>query len=632
MIGMRKAAVATACAALVSGCGSVREVRNDIEAQVPVARKAIESPVALAESPRVVERKGTRLAATEVVYQKNAGAWLKSKQVELRATNPMTLAQIVAKFAANGINITSDLPLDNMTFVGVVNTTDAESALRQVLGSSGLDYEVDDKRKIVTIKPLSSRTWYLNLGNRRSTYASNGTAGNTTGTNPSGGSNSGQAAAQAGGMATSQQIGGAYAGATNNQQGNVSSSTISAQGSSSAGSNGTGVTANEDYWGALDRELSKRLTVMVPVAKTIAGRPMAAGGLPALPVAASGLPMQLNQPPVPMAGPSMGGASSTDPSAAGSNELYALKKIGTHSLNPETGAITVQAPHWVLSELDVYFRRTADAFNTLFSFEGVLMRVSGTRSDSEGFDIQHFASWAAGRYGAIVSNNALGGVTVNFGPGNIPIVSAGAQQVGGPLVGVASPADGLQIFNAYMQERGDTAIVQRPRLATTSGVPGKYSNIIKDFYTTISQTAAAGNTGAATQATNNVLTPIEFGTDLKIYPRYDIATGLVRANIELRSVVSAGEKTITQFINAGTTALQVPQRIPRPHELNTSGEVLLRDGDLILVGGQTEDSLQVDENGLPGSNGPMGGFFGTKTATRSGGTYYFALKVSVNKR
>jgi hypothetical protein len=75
----------------------------------------------------------------------------------------------------------------------------------------------------------------------------------------------------------------------------------------------------------------------------------------------------------------------------------------------------------------------------------------------------------------------------------------------------------------------------------------------------------------------------------------------------------------------------VTQSIPLPRELKLGGEVLLRDGDLIIVGGQTEDSLQTNENGVPGPDGPIGGVLGTKRSTRSGGTYYFALKVTIRE-
>ena len=615
--------IATSIVTGLIGCSNASKVRSEIEAAIPAAREAINNPVLLAEAPRVIERKGTMLSASEVTYQKSTGAWLKSKIVSLNATYPIPLTQVVAQFAARGINIATDLPLDTVTYVGTVNSTDAESALKQVLGSAGLDFQVDDSRRLVTIKPLATRTWYLNLGNRRTSYSSNGALGSgsmgASSNSPSGASTGQNQNGQQSG--TTQASGGVQ---PSQQQSNQSTPTASA----TAGNAGTTITVAEDFWGAIDKELTKKLTVLVPVPRPAVGRTQA--GVAPLPIgmpSAPGMPMQ---PPLPLNAMPAGGIQQSD-SLSGS-ELYVPKKIGSHSFNPETGTISVQAPHWILSELDVYFRRTQDMFNTDLSFEGKLLLVTRTRSESEGLDIQQFTRWASGRYGAVVSNNSLGGVTVSFNSGLIPTVTAGQQQVGGALLGITSPRDGLQIFNAYLSEMGNVSVIQQPRVATTSGVPGVFSNITPRYYNTVTQTAAAGNTGAAAQATNNTLQVKEFGTELKILPRFDIATGLVRAAIDIRNVIPAGEQAIPQIVNVGNTAQTSIARVPLERRLNYSGEAILRDGDLIIVGGQTEETLQSDENGLPTNDGPIGGIFGTKKSTRAVGTYYFALKVSVNKR
>ena len=638
------AALAVCVATALAGCGTVREARDEVTAQQPIARKAMAEPLAFVDMPVVVERKGRMLTATAVTYQKNTGAWLRNVMVAVNAGNPTSLSQIVAQFAAKGLNVTSDLPLDSMTFTGRVSRTDAESALRLVLGSSGLDYDVDDQRKIVTIKPVSARTWYINLGNRRSAFSTIGGQGSMGGNSSQAGGNDpqsgqgqqgmqsgGQAGGQSGGLTQNSGSTSGVQGAGNGQSNQNGSQTASS--SSSDNSGGIGLSTNEDYWGALSRELTSRLQVLIPVPKNSVNRgsAIAAGAplpqLPGLPMA-GGLPMQLNPalqaPTMPNGQPSDGANTVAD--------LYVSKKIGTFALNPETGAITVQAPHWVLSDLDTYFNRTAKMFNTLVSFEGRLVLVSNGRNKKEAFDVQRFAQFASGRYGAIISNNGLGGVTVGFQPGTtIPTVSAGGQNVGGALLGIVSAKDGLQIFNDYLEEYTDTLIIQKPRLATTSGVPGTYSNFNRDYYTLVSQSATSGNTGAAVQATTTTLNPIDFGTELQVYPRFDIATGMMRTAIKLRSVVKEGEKPIQQQLTVGNGVQSVTQSIPLPRELKLGGEVLLRDGDLIIVGGQTEDALQTNENGVPGPDGPIGGVLGTKRSTRSGGTYYFALKVTIRE-
>ncbi len=128
---------------LLAGCGNVARVREDIAAQFPAAQRAMEVPVQMVALPRVVERQGAWLPVTEVVYRKNSGAWLKAKSLSLIAREPILLSQVVAQFAAKGLNLVSDVPLDAISYVGTVNQTDAESALKQVLDEAATRQEHD---------------------------------------------------------------------------------------------------------------------------------------------------------------------------------------------------------------------------------------------------------------------------------------------------------------------------------------------------------------------------------------------------------------------------------------------------------------------------------------------------------
>jgi len=175
--------------------------------------------------------------------------------------------------------------------------------------------------------------------------------------------------------------------------------------------------------------------------------------------------------------------------------------------------------------------------------------------------------------------------------------------------------------------------VQKPMITTTSGVPGVFSKKLITYYNTVSQQAAAGGTGSAATATTNILNQVELGTDLRINPRIDIASGLVRAQISLNQAIQSGSLTIQQTVNNGVSVSSIPTTIPLITKQNVSAEVLLRDGDLVILGGQQEENLQTNSNGLPGDEGPVsGGVLGVRNATSDIQTYYFAMRVSVKKR
>jgi hypothetical protein len=611
-------------AAVLAGCGVTQAVRDDIAIREPIAKDLVTRAPERAISSNVIEVAGARLGITEVNYTKNKGVWLKQKTFSYKAPTAVPLSQVIAAISAKGVNFVNDMPIDNVTFTGSVPMTDVETALRQILGSVGLDYSVDDPAKLVTIQPLPTRTWTLPIRERTSSFSSSGQSNGSqagAGNSSQGNSNQGTASSSQGGSGSSSQ-GGAQGsnGAQTAQNGAGGSDNNGLLGSSQAGS----FSASDSPWAKLQSELNDRLFVMVPNPRVSAQQ----GAQPNIPTPMGAGPLPTNY----------GGATSAYPSTQGGidnttsgAELYVKKRIGHYALNPNTGAVTVSAPHWILNSLDQYFRRTADSLNTQISIKGIMILVSKSKSNSEGVDLQGFATWAAGRYGAVVSNNALGGVTVNFPNGNIPSVTAGSPTLRGPLVGVMSLKDGVSMFNNYMQQFGNTYTVQEPRIATTSGVAGKFYNYATDLYTRVSQNTSAGTTGSAVQGNNNEIVTIKLGTELSVYPTYDPVTGIVRALIISKSTVKDGQKTLPQFLAAGTTQQQINQTIPLTRDLAYEGEALMRDGDLIVFGGQTEESMQSDEAGLPGPNGPFGGVLGTKSASRSGGTYYFALKVSISK-
>ena len=612
----------------LTGCGTVAEQRKEIEKLQAKHKPAIDNPMQLAEPvSRVREIRGAMMPITHLTAA-HKGEWLKAHKVQLDIKTPTPMAAVVQKLTEQGINITSDLPLDTYFYAGKINSTDAETALQVVFGSVGLDYQVNDSRKLIIIKPLASRTWYLNIGNRKSSYSSDGNAqanNSNSGTNTGGtgafananSSSTGALQGQQGGMLT----GGT--GATGSGQ-NSASPNSNSSASNNNGSTGTGVASADDFWKSLSNELGNRMTVLIPRSLATA-QPQS--GLP-VPM---GLPGSTSMmPPLPQQGIGMPAAASNTGA-----DLYVKRLVGSYALNPETGAVTVQAPHWMLNEFETYITRIQEMYNTDITFTGELVLVTNKNNNSEGFDLGAFATWAGGRYAAVISNNALGGITMTLpNGGSAPSINVDAQPVAGPVVGIRgqSANNALSIFNSYLAEQGKVSVIQRPLITTTSGVPGVFSKKFNDYYNTVSQTAASGGTGSAATATQNELVAVELGTELKLNPRIDIATGLIRAQLTLNQSIQSGVKNIPQTITFGNNTTTVSTAIPLITRQYLAGEILLRDGDLIVVGGQTENNSNIDESGIPGANGPLGGFLGVKKAERGSQTYYFALRVTVTKR
>lgn len=594
--------------------------------------------------------------------KQNTGSWLREiKGMALHSSDKGTpVSQLVAMLAAKGVNVSSDLPLHTYQYSGVINPTDAESFLKMVLGTVGLDFVADDAKRSLVIRPMKEKTWYFNVTKQGTSIGGGEVGGGTQGIASS-------LNGQQGGYGMNQGYGGmpGMSGAQGMQQ-PIQQPRVATSSPSSASSGGA-------FWTSLEKEIKDRLNVLVPSQSSSssgaagAGAPNMAGGvMPPPPNGAQPIPTGSLPPPLqnialstgmqpmgmppgmqgagpqmaagalPIAGPgAMGGSRGPETGVTG----YQTKSMGTYSINPDTGAVTVQAPSWILSSLDTYFAKVRDAQNVEISFEGLLILVANDGRTSEGFDIQGFQKWLGGKYQFLASNSPLGGVTLSFpgagaGAGDVPRAIANAASLNGPLIGINKP-DGLRLFNDYLEERGRYKVLQQPLISTTSDTPASFERTTTRYFNTVTQQVGQSQTNTQL-ATQNVINSVELGTILRVHPKLEEVngSGLVRAKLFLSQVTASGDQNIPQTITVGTTSQTIVVTIPVLARMKYEGETLMRDGDLLIVGGQKEESASVTENGLPGSDGPtlLGGFTGSRGSSNTKQTTYFALQVRVNKK
>jgi hypothetical protein len=602
--------ILAAIAMLTAGCSTLTPDSKFKESPELAAKaKARETtPLTIAKVPRASAEQGAYIPLTPRTA--SAGAFLKTIQVSVAPFSSVPLPEVLRSLSAQGVNIVSDMPLDQFSYTGyALRNVDAETALRAILAPSRLDYTVDSARKTVTIRPISAKTWYLNLGNRRSTYAS------------------GSAQSAGAGGAPGVNTGGPGMG------GGSSGHTLAASPNSMT-SGASSVASNDDFWLSLKTELDTRMKVLV-------ADPKAASGMPQVPA--------MNLPQLPVPGQLIGGVppsmAQQQPAQSpfgqavqqsGGTDTFSARQVGTYALNPETGAVTVQAPSWVLSDLDAYFKRIQEMYNTSITFTGELLVLNTEDLTSEGLDVSAFARMAHDRYGMVIQNSTMGGVTLSEPTAGSLLrqATAAAQSTAGPLLGVISPLDGLQLFSAYLSNLGQVNVIQKPVLSTTSGVPSDFRRTVTRYYNTVSQETAAGGSGSASVGTVNSLVPIELGTVLRVNPRIDVSTGLIRAQIELVQTSQSGTQNVQQSLSAGSTVQQVTSPMPIITKILYSGEALLKDGDVAVMGGQTDSTTSDTKEGVTGlMNAPVvAGVFGKTQLSKQGSVFYFALKVTVNKR
>ncbi|MCD5327918.1 hypothetical protein ACFFU8_09210 [Chromobacterium piscinae] len=546
-------------------------------------------------------------------------AWLRRMQLTYVPKYPVSAFEILKVFRDHGINVTSSLPLDSYMYGGHgVRSVNGEIALQVLLGAMGLDYEVDDNSHVVEIIPMKSQTWSINIGNRTTSFntATLDPSGNSTSSTTSSSSSSATAAP------SSMTPSGYGIGA---QQGSSGSS------GSNAGSNGNTISSNDNFWGSLKTELAGRLSILVPANKAASSAPTpAAGGATQVPGFNSS--MQRGMP-----GTAMGGAGMAD--AEGGSDLFVTQKVGRYQVNPETGAVTVQAPRWLMKGLARYLDDVQSMYNTQITFEGRIISVTSREDQSEGFDIAGLGKFAAGRYGAVLSNNILGGATISLptAGSNIPSVTIGNSALPGSssLFGISSPLDGLQIFNAYLTTQQNVETTDKPLVSTTSGTPVEFGQMTTSVRIKYDQEVSGGSaTTSSIVATKNVEVPYQIGSVLRINPRYDVSSGIIRAQVSLQQKILQGSVDTVQVVTAGDKIQQIPGQIPLIKDQVNTGEAVLKDGDLIVLGGLSSYSNSDTSSGITGLKdiAALGGFFGKVSRSKTKTTTYFVLKVSITKR
>lgn len=610
-LALRPLAVALTLA--LAGCATTsREPENN--AKVDARTKALGELLA-ANAPKVHEGAAPLEIAPLDRAKQDAidHAWLRSKKVDFipnkKDPRPIAATEVLKMFRENGINITSSLPLDNYNYTGNgLKGADGESALQLILGQMGLDFDIDNRGKFITVVPMKSQSWTINLGNR-SSYSTNSNfdslcsmSGNGTQNNQSG-----TAATQTGTSGTANGMGMGMP--------SVQSTTGANTSTSSSTNPGSSIQTQDNFWPQLEKELTQRLQILVPAIPGTAGT-----GTQATP--------QIN--------PTYGGQTTSGPTIGG-NGLYVLQRIGSLATNPVTGQVTVQAPSWLLRQINAYMEEVVlPRYNTSMTFEGMIVTVSSTRDESKGFDLSALATYA-GKYGFILNNNILGNITYNAtGIPSAAYSGAATLPGGGAAFGLISPKDNLQLFNAFLSTIGGTEVVQRPIVNTTSGAPVDFGRMKTYWTNQQSQTLAAGNVNSNAIATiQNNFVKYEYGSLLRIMPHYDPKSRRIRAQISLLQKPLNGYQDLPNSIMAANGTVQnTTVRIPNIGCEVISSDTLLDDGEMIILGGQTEDTTENTQNGVTGLMDIKGLdlFTSKKRDTGSRSTTYFAIRVRLNAK
>jgi len=516
-----------------------------------------------------------------------AGEWLEEIIVTItEPRQPISLSELARAFNNQGVTIVSSMPLHKFWYKGLgVTQVDARTALYATFGSSGSDVIIDDEKRVVEIIPMPTRTWSISAPPTISSLQVSGESEDDNSNDDSSSSNS-----------------------------NRSGTSLSALSKGTNEKSSSNILTESDFWDSLKAEIKERLTILIPADEQ------------------QGYGMQEEY-----RAPSLDRAHrlgvSNPQGFGGGNQPFIPVEVGKMAINKDSGTLTVQAPRFILSQISDHIERIEGQLNAVISIRGVIFFVSESQSNQEGIDIAGFADYASDK-GVVLANNALGGVTFTAPSGSAPLSYNAQNAVASTGLGVVKNNNLLQAFNAYLESRGSVQTLQRPQLTATHGHPSTFSVYDTDYVNLVSEEVSSGDTtGDAAVARQNNLTPFQFGTSLRVLPRFNPDNNLVRAQIALTQTLESGSTSIGQVVgdsNGGFKTLETA--IPLDRRIDMAGEVIIESGSLVVFGGQRISSMKANGKGVTGAKDSwLGGLFGSKRDDRSEALYYVALQVDVER-
>lgn len=373
-----------------------------------------------------------------------------------------------------------------------------------------------------------------------------------------------------------------------------------------------GITANNDFWDSLETEMHDRCLILVPEYEEPVFHE-------------SNMPDDILVDSLQGHIPSY---SSNGSVTRGELDEINEEYVCLTSINRNTGTVTVHGPRWVQDDMKAYFDRLNSTLNTRITIDAKIVLFATTEEESKGLDLSLF-SGSLSDTGIAVSNNVLGGVTLGA-VGNRAVITD-TDALANAFIG--GRIDGAQVFLGWLESQGRVSIENEPTITTVSGVPTTFKRTSPIIYFRYSQETTMSEGGATSVSINTEEVERTVGSILNVNPTYDIDRNVVRAQMSVDQRYLTGFASDVSILAAGDDIVEVPVRVPMIESIVLNGEMLLRDGETIIVGGQRFTSAEDASSGITNlrNNRFFGGLFGTGTAGTEVMTYYTIMTVHVDE-
>ncbi|MBY8168152.1 hypothetical protein KW507_15870 [Vibrio fluvialis] len=511
--------------------------------------------------------------ANKVPYsssQKNID-WLKSKKVSIRMSDESGLIpvkEILKQLTAEGINISTTLPMDNYFYQGypIAKGTDAYTALQILTEAVGLDFNIVDNgiSRFVQIQEMGTSEFTLFVHDVK--IALEVVSGKKEDSGQDGDSSQGDSSLSANAKVDNKVV---YV---------------------------------NEFWDSLKAELESKLTIMVPE------QPQNRLGNELMPMSLGGDDYGLSR-----------------TRRASEFSGYKEVKVGKVSTNPVTGNISITAPKNIRERMLRYLKSVDDYINTGIQISAKVISVNRNSRETAGIDATALIN-LGNSYNVVLGNDTLGNLTISDALSGVSATNALTNS----MLGITKNNGKFAAFIDYMSTVGNTEAVTEVSGVTRSGRPLLLTMVGKEPRINSSSQSGMTDGGATTGGTTNTITEDETGITGSITPEYDPKSGVVRSLVNLKLILAAGETVQAEPLVAGDGIEIIQRRFKNTTTIELQSETISKNGQLLVAGGMSTQKLAESEGGIRFLKDTfIGGLFGNASKEIQYTDYYIVIETNV---
>jgi len=303
------------------------------------------------------------------------------------------------------------------------------------------------------------------------------------------------------------------------------------------------------------------------------------------------------------------------------------RTVGSVSLNPGTGYISITAPKHKLEEIEDYLKHLDLQMNSRIIYKGKILANTHTEQENKGLDVSALSDYCTGEFSCVVSNNIYNNISITDPGQNTWFNAAADRLTGSSLLGLRGSNQAWQVFNAYTKDHSNVRIIDTFEGPASHGIEATFTENINNVNQRLSTPQTTTTDGVTSSGgTQNELIPYRTGLIVTIFPSLDTKTGVVKSIVDVKLSLPGTREVITQ-IAEGEAQNGTYQNV---NDIEFQVSPIIRSGELVIAAGKTSMSLRDNEGGTTElKDSWFGGLFGKSSRTKLKTTYYVLLQAQV---